>query len=42
MIYEEAERGSKLFQIGKRGGGGGGPKLFIEKFRWGAVVWGTL
>ena len=41
MIYEEAERGSKLFQIGKRGGGGG-PKLFIEKFRGGAVVWGTL
>ena len=29
--------GSKLFQIGKRGGGVG-PKLFIEKFRGGAVV----
>lgn len=40
MIYKEAERGSKLFQIGKRGGVG--PKLFIEKFRGGAVVWGTL
>ena len=36
------QRGGQSFFRLAKGGGGGGPKLFIEKFRGGAVVWGTL
>ena len=32
--------GQSFFRLAK--GGGVGPKLFIEKFRGGAVVWGTF